>query len=78
MVTDVSDAILFSYFSREDKSGYDFGSSSSSSSPSHVCGHRHHMSFTTTRYRTSEFSVERITKLFPEVDESHVTYLLRM
>lgn len=65
-----------SYFQRE----WDLCHSSTSSSPTQACGYTG--SFTvqsfTSRYKVSEFAVQRIRKIFPDVDEGHISYLLRI
>ena len=65
-----------SYFQRE----WEICHSSTSSSPTQACGYTG--SFVqgafTSRYKVSEFAVQRITKIFPDVDEGHISYLLRI
>lgn len=54
--------------------------SSTSSSPTAAFGYAgsYVHSFTTRHSRVSEFAVQRITKIFPEVEEGHISYLLRI
>lgn len=71
-----------SYFVKEtgEQDGPDVQTSSTSSTtstPSLGYG-RHQYQFSSSRFRANEYAVERITKIFPEVDQDHVSYLLRM